>query len=80
MSLHNIVISFFYTSRCLVLQSHQIMVKQNSPTVTFIQLIAVINVIYNNLKVICYEAIAFQLQKLFRIYKLHSVDLFEGSF
>jgi hypothetical protein len=56
------------------------MIKQNSPTVTFIQLIAVINVIYNNLKVICYEAIAFQLQKLFRIYKLHSVDLFEGSF
>jgi hypothetical protein len=43
-SFHNIVISFFYTSRCLVLQSHQITVKQNSPAVTLIQLIAVINV------------------------------------
>jgi hypothetical protein len=30
--------------------------------------------------VICYEAVVFQLQKLFRIYKLPSVDLFEGSF
>lgn len=47
---------------------------------TLIQLIAVINVIYNNFKVICYEAIAFQLQKLFKIYKLHSVVLFEGGF
>lgn len=47
---------------------------------TLIQLITVINVIYNNFKVICYEAIAFQLQKLFKIYKLHSVVLFEGGF